>query len=234
MLRKANARSIAAVRSTSSSRARRRCWNRDAHVLLDSIEAMMPAFAARHAIGFLPAPPWLTVPKRFLLGTKKPYVDGSGAARLLSYTGQIYPSGCARLLPKCSDAQPAVNAGRHDAAMCVSRSSKFVSIFGSASLIGVSQGSGQLRPYVRPSGVRRLPLAIMGVRFRVRHQSSRRAQSTCFFPVLPELRNLDRTLPITLFSASCRISRTCARRLPLRQERHAAAPAVVATRPFAW
>jgi len=30
--------------------------------------------------------------------------------------------------------------------------------------------SGQLRPYVRPT-TRRMPLAIMGVRLRVRHQS---------------------------------------------------------------
>ena len=45
--------------------------------------------------------------------------------------------------------------------------------------------TGQLRPYVRPV-MRHLPLAIMGVRFRVRHQSPRRARGTCFFPVLPE------------------------------------------------
>ena len=79
--------------------------------------------------------------------------------------------------------------------------------------VGVRKRSGQLRPYVRPV-VRHLPLAIMGVRFRVRHQSSQRARGTCFFPVLPELGIWTAAYPITLFSASCRISRTCVRRLP--------------------
>jgi len=46
--------------------------------------------------------------------------------------------------------------------------------------------SGQLRPYVRPVA-RRMPLATMGVRFRVRHQSGQRAQGTTFGSVLPEL-----------------------------------------------
>ena len=46
--------------------------------------------------------------------------------------------------------------------------------------------SDQLRPYVRPVA-RRLPLAIMGVRLRVRHQSKGRARSTNSLPVLPEL-----------------------------------------------
>jgi len=44
-------------------------------------------------------------------------------------------------------------------------------------LVGVDRGSGQLRPYVRPVA-RRVPLAIMGVRSRVRHQSDWRAQGT--------------------------------------------------------
>ena len=35
---------------------------------------------------------------------------------------------------------------------------------------GVREGTGQLRPYVRPVS-RRSPLAIMGVRVRVRRQS---------------------------------------------------------------
>ncbi len=52
--------------------------------------------------------------------------------------------------------------------------------------INVGERSGQLRPYVR-SILRRMPLAIMGVRFRVRHQSGQRAQGTTFDPVLPEL-----------------------------------------------
>src|ERR1700733_1792828 len=37
-----------------------------------------------------------------------------------------------------------------------------------------------------------------------------------FFPVLPELGIWTAAFPITLFSASCRISRTCVRRLPSR------------------
>ena len=52
--------------------------------------------------------------------------------------------------------------------------------------IYVGEKSGQLRPYVRPT-VRCMPLAIMGVRFRVRHQSGQRAQGTTFDSVLPEL-----------------------------------------------
>jgi hypothetical protein len=42
-------------------------------------------------------------------------------------------------------------------------------------LIDAGERSGQLRPYVRPVA-RRLPLAIMGVRVRVRHQSVWRAR----------------------------------------------------------
>ena len=53
-------------------------------------------------------------------------------------------------------------------------------------LIDVGERSGQLRPYVRPVA-RHLPLAIMGVRMRVRHQSVGRAQGTRLLPVLPEL-----------------------------------------------
>jgi len=43
--------------------------------------------------------------------------------------------------------------------------------------LGVSERSGQLRPYVRPVA-RHWPLAIMGVRVRVRHQSVWRARGT--------------------------------------------------------
>jgi len=53
-------------------------------------------------------------------------------------------------------------------------------------LVGVDRGSGQLRPYVRPV-VRRVPLAIMGVRLRVRHQSERRARGAACCAVSPEL-----------------------------------------------
>src|SRR5690242_17968685 len=47
--------------------------------------------------------------------------------------------------------------------------------------------SGQMRPYVRPSVRRQMPLAIMGVRVRGRHQSSWRAQDTRGLAVLPGL-----------------------------------------------
>jgi hypothetical protein len=53
-------------------------------------------------------------------------------------------------------------------------------------LSDVGERSGQVRPYVRPVA-RHLPLAIMGVRMRVRHQSFGRARGTNFFPVSPEL-----------------------------------------------
>ena len=46
--------------------------------------------------------------------------------------------------------------------------------------------SGQMRPYVRPVSWGS-PLAIMGVRLRVRHQSQPRAQGTMSCSVLPEL-----------------------------------------------
>jgi hypothetical protein len=55
-------------------------------------------------------------------------------------------------------------------------------------LVNVGERSGQLRPYVRPVA-RRLPLAIMGVRLRVRHQSVGRARGTRLLTVLPELLN---------------------------------------------
>jgi hypothetical protein len=87
-------------------------------------------------------------------------------------------------------------------------------------LIDVGERSGQLRPYVRPV-VRHLPLAIMGVRMRVRHQSVGRAQGTRLLPVLPEL-FLTTVFPITLFSVSCRIIRAYARSPPscVRTSRH--------------
>jgi hypothetical protein len=52
-------------------------------------------------------------------------------------------------------------------------------------LPSVGKRSGQLRPYVRPV-VRHWPLAIMGVRVRVRHQSVWRAQGTRLLTVLPD------------------------------------------------
>src|SRR3984957_9664627 len=72
-------------------------------------------------------------------------------------------------------------------------------------LLDVGERSGQLRPYVRPVA-RHLPLAIMSVRMRVRHQSVGRAEGARLLPVLPEL-FLTTAFPVTRFSVSCRISR---------------------------
>ena len=58
--------------------------------------------------------------------------------------------------------------------------------------IGVGERSGRLRPYVRPVA-RRLPLAIMGVRVRVRRQSGSRARGTRASTASPELS--DHSLP---------------------------------------
>ncbi len=44
----------------------------------------------------------------------------------------------------------------------------------------------------------------------------------------------DHSLSHTPFSTSCRISRACARRLPVASDCHATASAAAATRPFAW
>src|SRR3712207_1140847 len=59
-------------------------------------------------------------------------------------------------------------------------------IAGTAAPIGVGGRSGQPRPYVRPVA-RRSPLAIMGVRTRVRRQSGSRAPGTPPSTALPEL-----------------------------------------------
>src|SRR3954467_3632860 len=50
---------------------------------------------------------------------------------------------------------------------------------------GVGEGAGQLRPYVRPVA-RRLPLAIMGMRVRVRRQSGGRARCTRLLTASPK------------------------------------------------
>jgi hypothetical protein len=62
--------------------------------------------------------------------------------------------------------------------------------------LSVGERSGQLRPYVRPVA-RRVPLAIMGVRVRVRHQSVWRARGTRLLTVLPDFDC--KVFPITLF-----------------------------------
>ena len=95
---------------------------------------------------------------------------------------------------------------------------------------GVRGRSGQPRPYVRPAA-RHLPLAIMGVRLRVRRQAVWRARGTRLSSALPETAR-PAVLPITLFSACRRIVRARARRLPRAPARHAVA-AAGATPPFA-
>ena len=62
--------------------------------------------------------------------------------------------------------------------------------------LSVGERSGQLRPYVRPVA-RRVPLAIMGVRVRVRHQSVWRARGSRLLTVLPDFDC--KVFPITLF-----------------------------------
>jgi hypothetical protein len=98
-------------------------------------------------------------------------------------------------------------------------------------LIDVGERSGQLRPYVRPVA-RHLPLAIMGVRMRVRHQSVGRAQGTRLLPVLPEL-FLTTAFPSrgSAFPAGSAGLTPGAHRLA--PERHAATSVAAATRPFA-
>ncbi len=95
---------------------------------------------------------------------------------------------------------------------------------------GVRGRSGQPRPYVRPAA-RHLPLAIMGVRLRVRRQAVWRARGTRLSSALPETAR-PAVLPITLFSACRRIVRARARRLPRAPARHAVAAAGAAP-PFA-
>ena len=80
----------------------------------------------------------------------------------------------------------------------------------SKTLIDVGERSGQLRPYVRPV-TRHWPLAIMGVRVRVRHQSVWRARGTRLLTVLPDF---DYGHSHHAVEASCWISRVCTRRLP--------------------
>jgi hypothetical protein len=62
--------------------------------------------------------------------------------------------------------------------------------------LSVGERSGQLRPYVRPVA-RRVPLAIMGVRVCVRHQSVWRARGTRLLTVSPDFDC--KVFPITLF-----------------------------------
>src|SRR6202162_4467056 len=73
--------------------------------------------------------------------------------------------------------------------------------------------TGQLRPYVRPV-MRHLPLAIMGVRLRVRLQSVGRAQGTWLLSVLPKLYVLDYRLSHHAVQRFLPVRRAFARRPP--------------------
>jgi hypothetical protein len=90
--------------------------------------------------------------------------------------------------------------------------------------------SGQVRPYVRPVA-RPMPLAIMGVRSRARHQSERRARGAAKSTVSP---GLSRPQPFpsrrSALPAGPAGLASAASRTP---ERHATTSAAVAARPFA-
>src|SRR3954466_9539684 len=79
-------------------------------------------------------------------------------------------------------------------------------------LLGVGKTFGQLHPYARPVK-QHLPLAIMGMRLRARHQSWPRARGARSSTVLPGT-VLTTVFPITRGNTSCRISRACARSPP--------------------
>jgi hypothetical protein len=96
----------------------------------------------------------------------------------------------------------------------------------------VWEGSGQVRSYVRPVA-RRLPLAIMGVRLRARRHSGRRARGTAPCSAWP---GLSRPQPFpsrgsALPAGSAGLAPAACHRAP---ERHTAASAAAAPRPFAW
>ena len=95
--------------------------------------------------------------------------------------------------------------------------------------ISVRERSGQLRPYVRPV-TRHSPLAIMGVRVRVRHQSVWRARGTRLLAVLPDFDY--RVFPITLLRLPAgSVGFAPVARHPMGS-RHPAACATAATPPF--
>jgi hypothetical protein len=99
-----------------------------------------------------------------------------------------------------------------------------------ASPVGVAERSGQVRPYVRPVA-RPMPLAIMGVRSRARHQSEPRARGAGSCAVSP---GLPRPQPSpsrrsALPAGSAGLA-SVAFRAP---EHHAVASAAAAARPFA-
>jgi len=95
---------------------------------------------------------------------------------------------------------------------------------------GVAERSGQVRPYVRPVA-RPMPLAIMGVRSRARHQSERRARGAAKSTVSP---GLSRPQPFpsrrSALPAGPAGLASAASRAP---ERYATASVAAAARPFA-
>jgi hypothetical protein len=95
--------------------------------------------------------------------------------------------------------------------------------------ISVGERSGQLRPYVRPV-TRRSPLAIMGVRVRVRHQSVWRDRGTRLLTVLPDFDY--RVFPITLLRLPAGSVGFAPVACHPTGSRHAAACATAATPPF--
>src|SRR3954470_22179228 len=101
---------------------------------------------------------------------------------------------------------------------------------GSVGSRGWTVWSGQVRPYVRPVA-RPMPLAIMGVRSRARHQSERRARGAAKNTVSP---GLSRPQPFpsrrSALPAGPAGLASAASRAP---ERYAAASAAAAARPFA-
>ena len=99
--------------------------------------------------------------------------------------------------------------------------------------VRVAERSGQVRPYVRPVA-RPMPLAIMGVRSRARHQSERRARGAAESAVSPGLSRPQpfpsRRSALPAGSAGAGPLSALLHRAP---ERHAVAPAATAARPFA-
>jgi hypothetical protein len=119
------------------------------------------------------------------------------------------------------------NLGQAGALSC--HPSQLFLMQGNEAPISMGQRSGQLRPYVRPV-TRHSPLAIMGVRVRVRHQSVWRAQGTRLLTVLPDLDY--RVFPITLLRLPAgSVGFTPVACHPMERH-HAAAYAAAATPPF--
>ena len=97
----------------------------------------------------------------------------------------MWTAGARQQIPLRLDAP--IGLTRHGAAAAGLRQApRMWGISGLEARIGVGERSGRLRPYVRPVA-RCSPLAIMGVRVRVRRQSGSRARGTTPSTALPEL-----------------------------------------------